>query len=102
MSRPTPVGAIARGLFAGAVGTAAMDATLFARYRRSGGADHFGPWESSSGLDDWAQAPAPAQVGKRTVEGLFQTTHRVTLAKDLSAHLVYGLATTVALRRLTR
>ena len=33
----TPVGAVARGLVAGAVGTAAMDTFLFARYRRNGG-----------------------------------------------------------------
>ena len=163
----TPLGAIARGVVAGTVGTAAMDALLFARYQRDGGDSAFAAWESSAGLDSWDQAPAPAQVGKRLVEGLFgrelaperarlvnNVTHwafglfggvqygmvagslnaprvryglpfgtsvwgagyvvlpaarlykpiweydRVTLAKDLSAHLVYGLGTAVAFQLL--
>jgi hypothetical protein len=164
----TPLGAVARGLVAGAVGTAAMDALLFARYHRDGGDSGFEAWESSAGLDSWDQAPAPAQVGKRLVEGLFRrelaperarlvnnVTHwaygvlggvqyglvagslkaprvrygvpfgasvwaagyvilpaaklykpiweydRMTLAKDLTAHLVYGLSTATALQLLT-
>lgn len=163
----TPLGAVVRGLVAGAVGTAAMDALLYATYRRGHGEEAFEPWEFSSGVDSWDQAPAPAQVGKRLVEGLFQRelppqrarlvnniTHwgygilggvqygivagslpsprilyglpfgasvwaagyvvlpaaklykpiweydRTTLAKDLSAHLVYGLGTAAALRVL--
>jgi hypothetical protein len=165
--RMTPLGAVARGLVAGAAGTVAMDALLYARYRRGHGDEGFEPWESSSGLDSWEQAPAPAQVGKRLVEGLFDRklspkrarlvnniTHwaygilggvqygivagslptpriryglpfgagvwaagyvvlpaaklyqpiwdydRVTLTKDLSAHLVYGLGTATTLRLL--
>jgi hypothetical protein len=161
----TPLGALARGLFAGVLGTAAMDVLLFARYKRGGGESEFAAWEFSSGLDSWEDAPAPAQVGKRLVEGLFRReippqraalvsniTHwtygilggaqygliagslrkprvryglpfgasvwaasyvvlpaamlyepiwrydRATLAKDLSAHLVYGLSTATALR----
>ncbi len=161
----TPLGAIARGVLAGTVGTAAMDALLFARYRKGGGESSFAPWEFSLGLSDWEQAPAPALVGKRLVEGLFErdvparhaalvnnVTHwaygilggvqygvvaesvrrprvlyglpfgasvwaasyvllpaaklykpiweydRTTLAKDLSAHLLYGLATAATLR----
>jgi hypothetical protein len=164
----TPLGAVARGLAAGALGTVAMDVSLFARYRRGGGDGRFAPWEFSSGLADWEHAPAPAQVGKRLVEGLFErklppqraalvnnVTHwaygmlggaqygivagslrspRIryglpfgasvwaasyavlpaaklykpiweydlpTLAKDLSAHLVYGFATATALRSLS-
>jgi hypothetical protein len=156
----TPLGAVARGLVAGVVGTAAMDGLLFGRYRRGGGKTGFAAWEFSSGLMSWDDAPAPAQVGKRLIEGLFErklppervplvnnVTHwgygvlgavqyalvaaslrrprvayglpfgasvwaasyvvlpaaklykpiweydRVTLAQDLSAHLVYGLAT---------
>jgi hypothetical protein len=164
----TPIGAIARGLVAGAVGTVAMDVLLFVRYRRGGGESGFAPWEFSSGLSSWDDAPAPAQVGKRLVEGLFgrelppqraalvnNVTHwgygmlggagygvvegslrrprvgyglpfgasvwaasyvvlpaaklykpiweydRKTLAKDLSAHLVYGLGTAIAFRLLS-
>lgn len=165
----TPLGAVARGLLAAAAGTVAMDTLLFARYRRGGGESGVAAWEFSSGVSDWDQAPAPAQVGKRLVEGLFarqlparraalvnNITHwafgilgglqygivvgslstprviyglpfgasvwgagyvvlpaaglyqpiweydRKTLAKDLSAHLVYGLATASAFKLLSR
>jgi hypothetical protein len=165
--RLTPIGAVSRGLVAGAVGTVAMDALLYAWYRRDNGKSDFAAWEFSSGLRSWDQAPAPAQVGKRLVEGLFErklpptrarlvnnVTHwafgmlggaqygilagslrtprvryglpfgagvwatgyavlpaaklykpiwdydRNTLAKDLSAHLVYGMGTATTLRLL--
>ncbi len=165
----TPLGAVIRGLAAGVVGTAAMDALLFARYRRGGGETGFATWEFSTGITSWDDAPAPAQVGKRLVEGLFErklepdqaplvnnVTHwgygvlgaaqyglvagslrrpriayglpfgasvwaasyvvlpalklykpiwdydRVTLAKDLSAHLVYGLTTAAAFRLVSK
>jgi hypothetical protein len=165
----TPLGAVFRGLVAGTIGTAAMDALLFRRYRGTGGDGSLEQWESSAGLSAWEEAPAPAQVGKRLVEGLFQVelppsrarlvnnlTHwaygilggvqygivagslrsprivyglpfgaavwasgyvilpaaklyrpiweydRRTLAKDLSAHLVYGLATAGALQLISQ
>lgn len=146
-----------------------MDALLFARYRCGGGDNSLEAWELSSDVSSWEQAPAPAQVGKRLVESVFDlelppsraafvnnVTHwaygmlsgaqygivagslrkpriryglpfgasvwvsgyvilpaaklyqpiweydRKTLAKDLSAHLVYGLATATALRLLSR
>jgi uncharacterized protein DUF1440 len=164
----TPAGAVVRGLAAGAIGTAAMDTFLFARYRRNGGDSSAWEWESSTGVTDWEAAPAPAHVGKRLVEGLFGIelpptrarlvnnvmhwgygilngaqygviagslpTPRIryglafgatvwvgdyvilpaaklykpiwdydvkTLADDLSAHLVYGLATAASLRLLS-
>jgi hypothetical protein len=68
----TPLGAVARGLGAGTVGTAAMDLFLHARYRREGGRDRLKSWELSEGIATWEQAPAPAQVGRRLVEGLFE------------------------------
>jgi hypothetical protein len=165
----TPLGAIRHGLLAGAAGTVAMDAVWYTRYRRGGGPQRFVSWEFSSGLCTWEQAPAPAQVGKRLFEGLFQRelparraalvnniTHwaygtlaavgyavvadslpnprirygpvfgaslwavsyavlpaahlykpiweydRAALGKDLSAHLVYGLATATTLQALPR
>ena len=165
----TPLGAVGRGLLAGAIGTLAMDLLWFYRYRRDHGEERFLTWEFSSDPDSWEQAPAPAQVGKRLVDGLFQVelpatraplvnnlTHwgygilggvqygivagsasepkivygipfgatvwassyvvlplaklykpiweydRKTLAKDLSAHLVYGLATATVFKRLAR
>jgi Protein of unknown function (DUF1440) len=164
----TPLGALVRGLVAAALGTAAMDTFLYARYRRQGGETSARDWELSAGLSRWEDAPAPAIVGKRLTEGLFDIqldashvplvnnmTHwgfgiangalygivagslprqRVTyglpfgasvwasgyvvlpaaklyqpiwkydvktLANDLSAHLVYGLATATAFRLLS-
>ncbi len=64
------VSAAARGLIAGAIGTAGMDTLLFSRYRRGGGQSKFGDWESSAGLSSWDDAPAPAHVGKRIYEAL--------------------------------
>jgi hypothetical protein len=66
---PTPAGAAARGLVAGAAGTLAMDVVWYARFRRRGGNQRFLEWEFSSGVDDWEGAPVPAQVGRRLVEG---------------------------------
>lgn len=168
-ARMTPLGAVARGVLAGVVGTAAMDLVWFARYRRGGGQSSFLDWELSAGLEGWEHAPAPALVGKRLYEGLFQrelkpeaarATNNVvhwatgamwgslfglvagsarrpraahglalgpvawaagyvvlpraglyqplsqydprTLGKDLSAHVVFGLGTSVAFRWLAR
>jgi hypothetical protein len=89
----TPLGAIARGVIAGAVGTAAMDVLLFARYRKGGGEDSFRPWEFSPGLDDWEKAPAPAQVGKRLYEGLFEQelpVRHAALVNNIT-HWGYGI-----------
>jgi hypothetical protein len=163
--RETPLLDITHGLVAGAVGTLAMDVVLYERYQRGGGESSPLDWEFSVGLRSWEQAPAPAQVGRRLIEGVFQrkvppsraalvnnVTHwaygmlgggqyglvvgslaaprirygllfgsavwatgyavlplaklykpiwdydRTTLARDLSAHLVYGLATAAAYR----
>jgi hypothetical protein len=88
----TPLGAVARGLVAGALGTMAMDALLFARYRRGGGDGDFADWEFS-GVYGWDQAPAPAQVGKRLVEGLFKRElppSRAALVNNVT-HWAYGL-----------
>ena len=49
-----------------------MDLLLYRRYRRGGGSQCFWKWELSGGLTEWDGAPAPALVGKRLVEGLFQ------------------------------
>ena len=89
----TPLGAVVRGIVAGAAGTAAMDALLFARYRRSGGTSNAEEWESSAGVTTWEQAPAPAQVGRRLVEGLFGITLAPTRARLVNnvMHWGYGI-----------
>jgi hypothetical protein len=68
----TPLGAVGAGAAAGAVGTIAMDLLWFARYRHNGGASGLVDWEFSAGLHDWNEAPAPAQVGRRLIEGFLQ------------------------------
>jgi hypothetical protein len=92
-STMTPIGAIVRGVIAGAVGTAAMDALLFKRYRRGGGDQAVGEWEFSEGLSSWEDAPAPAKVGKRLVEGLFRIEippSRVPLVNNVT-HWAFGM-----------
>ena len=89
----TPLGAVVRGLLAGAAGTVAMDTLLFVRYRRSGGDRSAEQWESSAGVTTWEQAPAPAQVGRRVVEGLFDVTlppSRARLVNNVM-HWGYGI-----------
>src|SRR3981081_4133613 len=68
----TPIGALVRGMVAGALGTAAMALLWFYRYTRGGGESNVIDWEFSVGLADWSKAPAPAQVGKRLFEAFFQ------------------------------
>jgi hypothetical protein len=90
---PTPDGAIARGLVAATVGTLAMDLVLFARYKKDGGKDHFRDWEFSADVKTWTDAPAPAQVGRRLYEGLFQTQlpdDKAVLVNNIT-HWAFGL-----------
>jgi hypothetical protein len=88
----TPLGAVARGVLSGIAGTAAMDTFLYGRYRSAGGASSAADWESSKGLDNWEDAPAPAHVGKRLVEGLFKVElppRRARLVNN-ATHWAYG------------
>jgi hypothetical protein len=163
----TLFGAGVRGAAAGALGTAAMDALWYYRYRRAAGKSGFVEWETSAGLHGWDDAPAPAKFGRLLVERMLHRDlparnaravnnlvhwstgvgwglvfgiaegvsgrHRVwygipfgatiwlqsyavlapaklyepiwdydgkTLAKDLSAHLLYGITTATALTGL--
>jgi hypothetical protein len=69
-SRATPLGAVARGLLAGVVGTGAMGAwqSLAARLQSSEGESK--P-SSEPAKDPWEEASAPAKVAKRIGEGVF-------------------------------
>lgn len=165
----TIFGAGVRGAVAGALGTAAMDALWYYRYRRADGKSGFVEWETSAGLHRWDDAPAPAKFGRLIVRRMLHrdlpaknaravnnfvhwstgvgwgvvfgmaegasSRHAVwyglpfgaavwlqsyavlapaklyepiwdydakTLAKDLSAHLVYGITTAAALNTLPR
>jgi hypothetical protein len=91
-STMSPLGALARGLLAGVVGTVAMDLYWFYWYKRGGGDSGLLKWEFSVGLTDWDDAPAPAKVGKRLYEGLFQRplpATRAALTNNL-VHWAYG------------
>jgi hypothetical protein len=89
----TPLGAIGRGLVAGAAGTLAMDVLWYVRFRRGGGKQHFFAWEFSSALSSWDEAPVPGQVGKRLFEGLFQKKlppQRAVVVSNIT-HWAYGM-----------
>jgi hypothetical protein len=89
----TPLGAILRGLVSGAVGTAAMDMVWYMRYRRGGGKEKFLDWELSLQLSSWDNAPAPALIGKRMVEGFTGKAlppERAALTNNFM-HWAYGL-----------
>jgi hypothetical protein len=89
----TPLGAAARGVLAGALGTVAMDLLWFWRYKRGGGQSRFVDWEFSVGLNVWDDAPAPARLGKQLYEGFFQRelpAERARLTNNVM-HWGYGL-----------
>jgi len=99
MSAPKSIsGSIARGLVAGAIGTAAFDAWLYARYRLGGGESDFPDWESSAGLDGWQHAPAPALLGKRLVEAVTRQELAPSHARLVNnvMHWAYGIGNGVA------
>lgn len=67
----TPLGALLRGMLAGAAGTVAMDSFLYARYRAEGGRQRPLPW-AFGGPSTWDKVSAPAQLGRRLYEGFRQ------------------------------
>ena len=89
----TPLGAILRGLAAGAVGTAAMDLVWFIRYKRGGGETGLIDWEFSVGLQDWSKASSPARVGKRLFEAFFERelSVRWAMLTNIVMHWGYGM-----------
>jgi hypothetical protein len=87
-TQPTPLGALVRGLLAGAGGTAVM--TAYQQLVRSGG----GSGDSAPETEEerWQRAPAPAQVARRVLKGLFQSdvsAERIPLLANLM-HWLYG------------
>ena len=83
-----------RGIAASGVGTLAMDASLYRRYRHDGGNATFPDWESSEGLLGWENAPAPALVAKRLLEGVLKLEISPRYARFLNnaTHWGFGLA----------
>jgi len=87
------LGSAARGVAASALGTLAMDASLYRRYRHDGGDTAFPAWESSEGVDSWDKAPAPALVAKRLLEGVLghELPPRYARALNNVTHWGFGL-----------
>ena len=83
-----------RGAAASALGTLALDAFLYRRYRRDGGDVAFPGWESSEGLASWEHAPAPALVAKQLLEPAFrhEVSPRFARALNNASHWGFGLA----------
>lgn len=69
MAKLSPLSAVVKGAIAGAVGTLSMDLLWYYRYKQGGGEDDFVDWEFSAGTESYDEAGAPAQVGKRVLEG---------------------------------
>jgi hypothetical protein len=84
--------AVARGLTAGVLGTLAMDLLWYARHRREGGDQPFTSWEVTTSVESWDKAPAPAQMGRKLIEGL--TGHDVPIERAAALsnvmHWAYG------------
>ena len=88
----SPLGAIARGLVAGALGTGAMTLhqTLVSELRSSRSSD--GSSSKSKQGESWESAPAPAVVAKRILEGVFRRNvpaQRIGLLTN-AMHWAYG------------
>jgi hypothetical protein len=89
--RPSPIGAVVRGVVAAAAGTAAMDMYHYARHRVGGGTSGPLRWEFG-GEPDWEKVSAPAQVGRRLVEGFTQRplSARWAVLTQNVTHWAYG------------
>jgi hypothetical protein len=88
------LGSIIRGAAASAPGTLAMDALLYRRYLHDGGTAGFAAWETSEGLVSWENAPAPALVAKRLLEGALkhELSPQYTRLLNNATHWGFGLA----------
>jgi hypothetical protein len=85
--KPSPLGALFRGLLAGAGGTALM--TGYQELLQSKDQDGERPQNEA---ERWKQAPAPAQVAKRILEGIFHVdvpAERIPLLTN-ATHWAYG------------
>lgn len=56
------------GAIAGTLGTLAMDLVWYRRYRAGGGEQGFVAWDSSEGVEDYEDAPAPARTAKAVAD----------------------------------
>lgn len=100
--RPSPLGALARGLAAGVLGTACMTAAQELAAKLQGGGGEEGGDSDERPADPWEQAPAPALVARRIARGVFRRdlpaerigaiTNAMHWGYGTSWGAVYGLA----------
>lgn len=92
MRSSRPMRALLSGAIAGALGTVAMDAFLFARYRAQGGDEQALTWEFG-GSSTWDKVPVPAQVGRRLYEGFLERPldERWARLTNNVMHWAYGI-----------
>ncbi len=90
----TPLGAVARGVVAGVVGTAAMTGwqELSARLMSSGD-EQDARGEQTEPPDPWEQASAPAKLAKRIGEGVFGREVSADLIPVLTHGMHWGYGT---------
>lgn len=88
----SPLGAVARGVAAGAAGVVAMDGFWYVRHLVGGG--RTAPLTFEFGAErDWDQVSAPGKVGKRLIEGFTQEelpADKAPLVND-AVHWTYGM-----------
>jgi len=89
--RLTPLAAVVGGILAGAIGTVALDAVHYVKYRRGGGTESPLAWEFAP-VETWDQAPDPGQVARRVIEGFTQRQlpDRWAWPVSTAAHWAYG------------
>ena len=99
----TPLGALARGVAAGVVGTAMMTISqeLAAKLQSSDDEGERATEQDAAAQDPWEQASMPAQVGRCISEGIFHKevspdlipvlTHAMHWAYGTSFGVVYGV-----------
>jgi uncharacterized membrane protein YagU involved in acid resistance len=71
-----------------------MDVWLYRAYRQGGGDAAVAGWESSEGLVSWDNAPAPALLAKRLLEGALkhEVSPRYARLLNNATHWGFGLA----------
>jgi hypothetical protein len=100
------VGNIVKGAVAGGVGTAAMDLSLYGRYRRDGGKNSLWRWEFAADVMSWDDASAPGQLGRKALRELTgdeppdgwarPTTNVVHWATGIGWGMAYGALASAA------
>ena len=81
------------GAIAGTVGTLGMDLALYMRYRREGGTESAWNWESARSVENWGDASAPGQIGRKVAAVILrrEPPDRWARATTNAVHLMTGI-----------